>query len=469
MKRIAVIGGGVSGLASAYYLEKAADTEITLFEQSGRLGGVIRSERENGFCWEMGPDSFLSQKPAGIRLAEELGLTDRLLNSNSRSVFVVRGGRLVPFPAGFQFFVPSGWGALARTPLLGWKAKFQVVQEMFRRRGPQREEISVAGFVRSRLGGEIYEYLAEPLLSGIYGGDAEQLSMNAVLPQLLAYEGSHGNVIRGVLDAARASRAAPGPWSVFVSFRDGMQEFTDRLAARLARTQVRCEQPVEEVARDGPRYRVQGDAFDAVVLATSAAVAGRLLGKTAPEIAGLLLQIPYTSAITVSLGYRSADLPEAEGGFGYVAPRVENRRVLACSWLSAKFSGRAPEGHTYVRGFLGGARFPEMIDFPDEKLTALVVHELSGLMGVTRPPQMVKIARWNAAMAQPVMGHPQRIASLRERLAAQPGLALAGNYLDGIGIPDCIRSAQSAAEKISPALQPAGVNMVAFGSLDGEP
>lgn len=456
MKRIAVIGGGVSGLASAYYLEKGADAEITLFEQSGRLGGVIRSERENGFCWEMGPDSFLSQKPAGIRLAEELGLTERLVNSNSRSVFVVRGGRLVPFPAGFQFFVPSRWGALARTPLLGWKAKFQVLQELFRRRGPQREEISVAGFVRNRLGDEIYEYLAEPLLSGIYGGDAEQLSMNAVLPQLLAYEGSHGNVIRGVLHAARASPAAAGaagPWSLFVSFRDGMQEFTDRLAARLARTQVRREQPVEEVARDGPRFRVQGEAFDAVVLATSAAVAGRLLGKADPEIAGLLLQIPYTSAITVSLGYRSADLPEAEGGFGYVAPRVENRPVLACSWLSAKFAGRAPEGHTYVRGFLGGARFPQMIDFSDQQLTALVVEELGALMGVARPPEMVKVARWSAAMAQPVVGHPQRIASLRERLAAHPGLALAGNYLDGIGIPDCIRSAQSAAEKISPSGQ----------------
>ncbi len=444
MARVAVVGGGVSGLAAAFYLERLAppDTEIVLFEQSRHLGGVIASARENGYVWEMGPDSFLSNKPAGIQLVEELGLTDRLVNSNLRSVFVVRGGRLVPFPTGFQFFVPSQWRALLSAELLGWGSKFTALREMFRHRAAQGEDISVADFVRSRLGTEIYDYLAEPLLSGIYGGDAEQLSMASVLPQFLAYEQSHGNVVRGALRSA--SKASTSKWSMFVSFRDGMQELTDGIAAALKRTTVHPGQPIEEV-RDG---RVQGQAFDAVVLAAPAHVSARLLRAWAPGVAEILATIPYTTSTTVSLGYHAADLPVSEGGFGFVAPRKENRRILACSWLSAKFAGRAPEGRTYVRGFLTGGS-----DASDEQVTNTVLDELRSLMDVTKPPEHVRIARWPAAMAQPVIGHKQRIQTLRERLTAYPRLKLAGNYLDGIGIPDCIRSARSAAESIASELR----------------
>ncbi len=457
MPRIAIIGGGVSGLAAAYYLERQAtrETAITLYEQSDRLGGVIRSERQNGFCFELGPDSFLSQKTAALKLVEELGLTGHLVNAHQRSVFVVRGGRLVPFPTGFQLFVPRAWWSLARTPVVGWGAKLAVLEEFFRRRRPteedQNSDSSVADFVRSRLGHEVYEYLAEPLLAGIYGGDAEQLSMAAVLPQFLAYERSHGNVVRGVL---RAGRGIPEPsstgWSMFLSFRDGMQELTDALAARLERTQVRREQRVEEIApgAGAARYRVEDEAFDAVVVATPAPVAARLLRPAAPEVAALLAEIPSTAAITVSLGYRAGDLLDAEGGWGFVTPAIENRRVLACSWVSAKFPGRAPDGHVYVRGFLGGARRPELLDASDGELAALVTEELEALVGIAQQPEVVKVARWPESMAQPIVGHPQRIAAVRQRLAAHPGLALAGNYLEGIGVPDCIRSAQAAAKTV---------------------
>ncbi len=457
MTRVAIIGGGVSGLSAAYYLEQQApaEAEIALFEQSPRLGGVIRSEREGDFCFEHGPDSFLSQKTIALELVEQLGLTGRLVNSNVRDVYVVRGGRLVPFPAGFQFFVPSRWLPLAVTPLLGWRAKLAVLRELFRQHTPeaQTSDLSVADFVRSRLGAEIYEYLAEPLLSGIYGGDAEQLSTAAVLPQFLALEQKHGNVVRGVLRAARNQAGRrPGRFSMFVSFQHGMQELTDGLAAGLRRTEVRPRQAVEEIVPESNRYRVQGERFDAVVVATPAHAAARLLRPVAPEAAALLADIPYTSAITVSLLYRAEHLPVSAGGFGFVAPRIENRRVLACSWLSAKFEGRAPLGYTYVRGFLGGARRPELVDASDEELAGMVLQELKDLMGVAHPPAAVKVARWPLSMAQPVVGHPQRIAALRERLATHPGLALAGNYLEGIGIPDCIRSAQKAVEKIAPGL-----------------
>jgi oxygen-dependent protoporphyrinogen oxidase len=444
---VAVVGGGVSGLAAAFYLQGAA--EVTLLEQSSRLGGVIQSETEGEFCWEMGPDSMLSQKPAGMQLVEDLGIGDRLIDSNIRSVYVVQRGRLVAFPAGFQFFVPKQWTALARTPLLSWRAKLTALAETFRRRRAPEGDLTVADFVRSRLGREIYEYLAEPLLSGIYGGDAEQLSMFATLPQFLAYERSHGNVIRGVISTVKAMSGKGAPKRApFVCFRNGMQELTDALAARLTCADVRREEGVVELARDGSGWRVNGKPFDAVVLATPAWAAARLLNPTARDAAEILQQIPYTSSITVSLGFRAADLPAAEGGYGYVAPRIENRPVLACSWLSAKYPHRAGAGYAYVRGFLGGARFPHLIGESDERLTGLVLDELRALMDVRRAPVAVRVARWKDCMAQPVMGHPARIAELRRRLVAYPGLALAGNYLDGIGIPDCIRSAKNAVESV---------------------
>jgi oxygen-dependent protoporphyrinogen oxidase len=443
MKRIAVIGGGITGLTAAYYLEKLAppDCEITLFERSQRLGGVISSPTEDGFRFEEGPDSFLSYKPAALELVEELGITDRLVNSNIRSVYVVKGGKLVSFPAGFQFFVPTGWGPLMRTKLLGWGTKLSVAREALRHRSTNGTDLSVADFARDRFGPEISQYLAEPLLSGIYGGDAEKLSMVAVLPQFLEYEKKYGNAIRGVIAAAQSTQKSKPKWAPFVSFQHGMQELPDRLISRLIRTRMRIGEAVQEIAADGNGYRVQGNFFDAVICGMPPVHSGRLLRTTAPDVAEILSAIPCASTVTVSLFYREGDLPTSEGGFGFVVPRAENRKILACSWLSAKFPGRAPDGYTYVRGFLSGVRnSAEALD--------CVLAEMRDLMGVKRQPEKARVAHWPEVMAQPLVGHRERIAELRRCVDRYPRLALAGNFFEGIGIPDCIRTARMAAERV---------------------
>lgn len=440
MKRIAVVGGGVTGLAAAFYLEKLApDAEVTLFERRARIGGVISSPSEDGFRYEEGPDSFLSYKQAALDLVEEVGLTEHVVNSNIRSVFVVRNGKLVSFPAGFQFFVPTGWGPLVKTKLLGWGAKLRVGQEMMRTRKPLTGDISVADFARQRFGDEMCKYLAEPLLSGIYGGDAEKLSMRAVLPQFLQYEEKYGNVIRGVIASASAAQKTKPRWAPFVSFAGGMQEFTDRIASRLKRTRLKLGVDVAEISKD---HRVNGEKFDGVIIGAPPVHSAKLLRDTAPDVAELLAQIPCASTVTVSLFYRQEDLPYSEGGFGFVAPTAEKRKILACSWLSSKFPGRAPEGYTYVRGFLSGEHTS------DAAITA-VLDEMRDLMAVRKDPVRVRVAHWPTAMAQPLVGHRERIAELRQRVSKYPGLAVAGNFLDGIGIPDCIRSAKEAAEKLA--------------------
>src|SRR5258708_24181841 len=249
MKRFAVVGGGITGLAAAFYLEMLApqDSEIALFERSNRLGGAISSSVDGQFRFEAGPDSFLSYKQAALDLVEDLGLTDRLVNSNVRSVYVVRDGKLVSFPAGFQFFVPTGWKTLASTHLLSWGAKLRAGREALRHRPAPTSDISVADFARDRFGEEACQYLAAPLLSGIYGGDAESLSMEAVLPKFLEYEAQHGNVIRGVVAAARAVQTAKPRWAPFVSFKNGMQELTDTLVSRLQRTRILMGQSVDRM------------------------------------------------------------------------------------------------------------------------------------------------------------------------------------------------------------------------------
>ena len=433
--KVAIVGGGITGLSAAYYLEKRtaqnAECEITLFERTSRLGGAISSPLEDGLRFEDGPDSFLSYKPAGLQLVEELGITDRLINSNVRDVYVVRKGRLVSFPADFHFFVPKGWGPLLGTHLFSWSTKLHAAGEILRHRRPSDQDLSVADFTRERFGDEIYQYLAEPLLSGIYGGDAEKLSMTAVLPQFLEYEKKYGNVVRGVVAAAQSTLKSKPRWAPFVSFRNGMQELTDALAARLTRTQVCLNSPVEKFPAD----------FDAVILATPPVHSARLLRTAAPDVAEILDQIPCASTVTVSVIYRAQDLPPSEGGFGFLAPRVEHRKILGCSWLSAKYPARAREGHTYVRGFLGG-------NYSDDAAIDAVLGELRDLMGVKSTPEKIHVAHWPEVMAQPMVGHRERIAELQRRLQNYPRLALAGNFFNGIGIPDCIRTAREAAERI---------------------
>ena len=464
MKRIAIIGGGISGLSTAYDLAKAG-FDCTLVDPKPRLGGVIQTERVENCIVEAGPDSFLAQKPWALELIKELGLEDQVIGSNDhlRKTFVLRAGKLVPLPDGVQFMVPTKIGPMLTTPLLGWGTKAKMALEWFRRPGPAREERSVAAFVRDHFGDEANRYLAQPMLAGVYGGSPEKLSVNAVLPRFVELEKQYGSVSRGMLKAAaQASRRKPAnggrPPSLFLTLKGGMRQLTDRLAEELEGNIRRITGSADQVARlnDGFRLAINGDSVsvDQVVIATPAHAAGALVDGLDPQSAERLRAIPYSSSITVNLLYRRPPFEHALEGFGFLAPEVEDTWITACTWVNTKFSHRAGSDYALLRAFLADRQADASLDAPDDEIARRVHDELSRIMGFHTEPATWRVARWRRAMAQYEVGHARRIEEVEERLGHIQGLYLTGNAYEGIGIPDCIRRSRAIARKIQ--LHPAG-------------
>jgi protoporphyrinogen/coproporphyrinogen III oxidase len=458
-RRVAVIGGGISGLAAAHRLielgrDAAHPLEVRLFEAGPRAGGVIRTERADGFVIEAGPDSFLSEKPAALRLCERLGLTDRLVGTREefRRTYVVRDGRLCVLPEGFLLMAPTRFWPLLTTPLFSWPGKLRMALDLVLPRGVGGDE-SLAAFVTRRLGREALERVAQPLVGGIYTADPEHLSLAATMPRFLEMERSARSVIlamwRQQRAAARRSSDSGARWSLFLSFDGGMQCLVDELTARLPDSTLQLGRPIAGVERlPSGAWRLDG-AFecDAVVVAAPAHAAATLLRPLDAALGDELAAIPYASSATVTLAFNREDVPHPLDGFGFVVPYVERRRLLAGTFSSLKYPGRAPAGSVLVRAFVGGALQPELLDLDDDSLTAAVREELAALLGVRAAPHLTRIARWPRAMPQYQVGHIDRVARIRAR-AATLGVHLAGNAYDGVGIPDCIRSGESAAEAL---------------------
>jgi oxygen-dependent protoporphyrinogen oxidase len=456
---IAVIGGGVSGLAAAHRLvelsrERGRRIELRLLEAGDRLGGVIRTERSEGFVIDAGPDSFLSEKPAGVRLCERLGLDDRLVGTREelRRTFVVREGRLHPLPEGFLLMAPTAFWPLVTSSLFSWRGKLRMGLDLVLPRGPAGDQ-SLAQFVTRRFGREALERVAQPLVGGIYTADPEQLSLGATMPRFLVMERTQRSVILAMWRQRRAAavQSADGSgarWSLFLSFDTGMQCLVDALAQRLPEGVVRLQAPVRSLVRqETARWRVDGQLdCDAVIVATPAHAAVPLLQPVDAGIAAELAAIPYASSATVTLAYRREDIPHPLDGFGFVVPHIERRALLAGTFSSLKYPGRAPAGTVLLRAFLGGALQPEILALDDTALVAAVQRELAALLGIRVPPLLTRIARWPNAMPQYQVGHLDRVARIAARLAGQRGLYLAGNAYGGVGIPDCIRSGEEAAE-----------------------
>jgi len=454
MKRVAIIGGGISGLAAAYYLSRAGHA-CTLIERADRLGGVIGTERVDGCLVEAGPDSFITQKPWALELIRELDLEGEVIGSNDhlRKTYILRRGRLVPMPDGLYLMVPTAAWPLAASRLLGPATKCRMALELLRR--PPREPLpdrSVAQFVRDHYGQEAVDYLAEPLLAGIYGGDARELSINSVLPRLVEFERTLGSVTRGVL--ASRGQGVRGP--LFMSLKGGMQRLTEALehaiAGRVtvARAAAEAVHPLNE---GGYGVRCDGATIDAgeVILAVPAYAAGGLLASLDGELAALLAGIRYHSSVTVALGYDRAEFRHPLAGFGFLVPRVERRLLTAATWVGTKFPHRVPENRVLVRAFVGAGDNHALEVSPEQ-----VRDELSRLMGVTQTPLFTRVHRSSRAMCQYEVGHGRRIEQIQTRLAALPGVHLAGNAYLGIGVPDCIRTAQLAAARITGAARQAG-------------
>ena len=456
---IAIIGGGISGLSTAYYLAKAG-IPSTLIEARPRLGGVIQSEHVEGCVIEAGPDSFLSMKPAAMDLIRELGLAGEVIGSNDhlRVTYVWKGGRLVPLPDGLQLMVPTKLVPLLATRLLSWPTKLRMGLELFHPPGRHPEDQSVANFITSHYGAEAVDYLAEPLLSGIYGGSPSALSISSVLPRFVELEAKYGSLTKGVLAELKANKAQAKRLPLFRTLKSGLGQLVSALAARLIGHTTILRGRAEAIERTGGGFRIRlehGSLECAqLVLACEAHSGAKLIGTLDGRLADLLGGIPYSSSMTVALGFPDSVFPKPLDGFGFLVPKRERRRLVACTWVGTKFSHRVPSGTTLLRCFLGGMDDGAILSESDDAIISAVVNELHDIVGFRAAPAFSRIYRWPRSMAQYTVGHPARLAEIEARAAAIPGFQLAGNAYTGIGIPDCIRMGRQAAESISKVLCP---------------
>jgi protoporphyrinogen/coproporphyrinogen III oxidase len=458
MKRIAIVGGGISGLAAAFALEeRRRDGELleyAVYEAGPRFGGVLATEQVDGCLVEAGPDSFLTEKPWAADLCRRLGLEDQLIGSNDRDrkTYILVKGKLTPLPDGLMFMIPTRLAPMLLSTLFSPATKFRMVREWrFAPRGSRSDE-SVAALVERHYGAEMVERLADPLLSGVYGGEAAQLSVRAVLPRFLEMESKYGSLGRGMLAARKNKNSVQPAPPIFTSLKRGMQQLADAIVAGLPDGVLRANSPVQAVQRQGRGWVVSAgyasDEFDSVIVATSATAAVPLFEITCAALASELKAIPYSSSMTVALGYDKDVRAALPAGFGLLVPRSEGKRLLAATFVHNKFPHRAPEDRALIRCFLGGIRDEAVLQLPDDEILSIVREELRQILGLNAEPLFTRIYRWKGAMAQYVVGHLERLQRIEGLLKLWPGLVLAGNAYRGIGVPDCVRSGEQAAQQV---------------------
>lgn len=508
VKRIAVIGAGISGLACAYRLQREArargiNLRVDLFEASDRSGGVIATSERDGFTIDEGPDCFISTKPEALQLSNELGLNDQMISTSTvhRRSFILFRGRPTPIPPGFFLLAPTSLRSLAATPLLSWHGKLRAALDWVIPKRAQTElgsssnagsglrDECLADFVRRRFGNEVLERIAQPMVAGIYTADPEKLSLAATFPQFLKMESEEGSVIRALMrktrageslrpslpaknttgsaredDTAGAKQAAGPRYGMFVSYKRGMGVIPRTLEAALTPGTLHLKAGVRELAAlPGGRWRLldaQGDwhELDGICMALPLVSAARVLSdvsgsnaqaRTACKALAESMQgVRYASSAIVTCAYKREQIAHKLDGMGMVIPAIEKREILAASFSSVKWDHRAPDGHVLIRAFIGGALQEHLAELEPEQLEALAKRELASILGISGEPLFVQVNRWPQRMAQYEVGHLDRVAAIRELEGRVEGLALAGNGFDGVGIPDCIRHAERAASEL---------------------
>lgn len=486
MKQVIVVGGGITGLATAYHLQEEARAAglpltYTLLESDQALGGKIITQHVDGFVIEGGPDCFLSQKPWAAELCRRLGLGNELMGTNDaqRKVFVLDDGRLTPLPDGVMLIVPTRLTPFLTSPLISWPGKARMALDLLI--PPRRDDgdESVADFVRRRLGQEALDKIAEPLMGGIHVSDPERQSLLGTFPRFRALELKHGSLIRGMLAQRRRqtaerrpltpgearSSAVGGPPSLFITLRGGLGQLVQGLERALTGGHVVTGARVVGLERrDGGGDRKGGDRKDrpyivrtadgatfeahAVALATPAYASAELVAGVTSSLADALASIRYVSTATITLAFRRSDVTHPLDGFGFVVPQREGRRLSACTWTSTKFHHRAPPGAVLLRCFVGGPGREELVELSDEELVALVREELTEIMGLHARPTLTWIFRWRKAHPQYEVGHLDRVHEMYALCERQPGLFVTGSTFEGVGVPDCIRQAQQTTSKV---------------------
>jgi oxygen-dependent protoporphyrinogen oxidase len=459
-RRVIVIGGGITGLAAAWriqntYQKAQIPVHLLLLEASPRLGGSLQSITREGFLLEMGPDCFLSEKPRGIGLCQELGLENELIGTipGKRRSFILRGGVFYPVPEGFYLLGPSRTRPFLESGLLSWRGKFRAMLEPLIPSRPATDE-SLSSFVRRRFGQELLDWMAQPLVAGIYGANPEQLSLRATFPRFLEMERTYGSVVFGLRKQKDAAKSASGArYSLFLSLRSGMQTLTDTLAKRLGSSVILPGTRIKEVRGiEGSWHVVKASGeilnADALCLALPSYAAADLLRACDPDVAEVLASIEYAPAATINFAFREMDIKRLLDGVGFVVPQKENRLTLGCTVVQNKFEDRVPGGFVLLRAFLGGVESTRWLNENDEALTEKVFAELKEWLSITGKPLFNHVERYGRALPQYSVGHLQRVLRIEERLLRHKHLALAGNWQYGVGIPDCIESGERAADAL---------------------
>ncbi len=457
MKRVAVVGGGIAGVATAYELARlnrdGAELQVVLFEASTRLGGVVETVREGGFVIECGPDAWVTEKPWARELVEKLGLGGELMFSNdaTRKTYVLTGGRLQAMPDGMRMMVPGDLEALEASELFSAEAKRAYRDEVTRAdelkaNAPEQDE-SVAAFVRRHFGEEVLEKIGAPLLSGVFGGDVAKLSVRAVMAPFVTMEREHGSLI-GALQSRGSSKPAP----VFTTLRSGLGTLIDRMIAAIPADWIRLAAPVRFVSYGAEGWLIgtakEVERFDAVMITAPVDVAAALL-RPVDERMAELMHMEASSAVVVAFGFPDAAKFSLPPGFGFLVPPGSGSLLLACTFVDQKFEDRVPAGGRLVRAFFGGAPAERLMRCGNDETAAVARLELARILGPLPEPQVTVVRRWPRSLPQYEVGHLERMAELNGRIGEMSGLFLLGNGYRGVGLPDLVRDARSAAQAVS--------------------
>ncbi|WP_372894372.1 protoporphyrinogen oxidase [Stieleria sp.] len=472
-RRVTVIGGGISGLAAANHLRRIApEIDVRLLESGPRLGGVIQTTHKDGFLIEGAADNFITTSPGAIQLCKDVGLGEDLIGTNprERGAMVLSRGKLEKIPEGFAVMAPSRLWPLLTTKILSPKGKLRSGCEIFVPRKRGQDDESLKSFVCRRFGTEMFERLVQPLVGGIYTADPNRLSVAATMPRFLDMEQKYGSLIRGMMNQRRSRQQSSetgggARYSQFMTLRGGMSQLIEALEKSLPEDAIRLNAPVHFIVPSGSRWSIssgveapQREASDAVIIATPASPAARVLSTVDGELSKRLGGIRSASCAVVSLAFRREQIGHDLQSFGFVVPAIEGHFILSCSFSSVKYEGRAPEGTVLMRVFIGGACQSGLLRLPNMQLLELAHWEVAKLLDIEGEPLMRHITRQQHAMPQYHVGHPNRIAKINQRLEWFPTLALAGNSLHGVGVPGCIESGQKAAERIVSALRAGSTN-----------
>jgi oxygen-dependent protoporphyrinogen oxidase len=466
MKRVVIVGGGITGLAVAHALEQAPEPyDVKLVEAGPRLGGNLVTHSYSGFTIDGGPDSWVAMKPHATRLAKAVGLGDELIGTrpDTRKVYIVGNKKLHAMPEGLVMGIPTEWRPFAETELLGLDTKLRALLEPVvpKRTYAGDEDESIASFIGRRLGPEMCDRFAGPLLGGIFAGDPESLSVRACVPQLVEAESKYGSLVmamRALRAARKSSATGQSEASTFVSLKRGIGDLVTHVAHRLRDAELwttRAAIRVEQLPAGDPRGRwavstAKGTLYaDHVALTVPAHASAKMVTEFDPTLASMLGAVDYVSTATVFLAYRTHDIRHPLDAVGFLVPKSEGRPILACTFVSSKWEHRAPSGQALMRVFIGGAGGEHHLERDDEGLERLACEQLHDLIGIERAPVFAKVFRWNKASPQPTVGHLGRMRRVLERVATWPGLHVGGNGFIGTGIPDSIKQGEEIAARIA--------------------